>query len=234
MTQYGIAIRVSTLSTYHVYSVGLKIQFFNKKMKWKMKVVLLICVVDGLSLNKARYNLNGVVQNAVWHMSRKPFPVGIHAIVERLWTPNLIPGLSPIPVAMFADNSSFQNVATNASSFVIQDLVHHVRKWYAMTVTAAILRQQLDVVSRKNGRVASLVDENSIVINIDVLHLVMMQNVYLAIRLAFSYACADVIKRLVIVPAQYGNAKKYVANPLIVDIMCVMRSVMMVNVHRAN
>ena len=168
-------------------------------------------------------------------MSRRLSPVGIPAIVKRLWTPNLIPGSSHIPVVMFVDDNWYQIVATNASFFVTQDLVHHVRKWYAMTVTAAILRQQLDVVLKKIGRVASLVGDNLIVINIDVLHLVMMVNVHPAIRLAFSYVSADVIKRLVIVRAQHGNVKKSVANLLIVGIMCVMRSVMMLaNVHHVS
>ena len=168
-------------------------------------------------------------------MSRRPSPLGIHAIVKKLWTPNLIPGLSHIPVVMFVDDNWYQIVAINASFFVTLDLVHHVRKWYAMTVTAAILRQQLGVVSRKNGHVASLVGDNSFVINIDVLHLVTMENVHPAIRLAFSYASVDVTTRLVIVRAQHGNAKKNVANLLIVGIMCVMRSVMMlVNVHHVS
>ena len=168
-------------------------------------------------------------------MSKRPSLVGIPVIVKRLWTPNLIPGSSHIPVVMFVDDNWYQIVAINVSFFVTQDLVRHVRKWYAMTVTAATRRQQLDDALKKAGLVASLVGGNLIVININVLHLVMMVNVYPAIRLAFSYVSADVIKRLVIVRAQHGDVKKSVANLLIVGIMCVMRSVMMLaNVHHVS
>ena len=135
----------------------------------------------------------------------------------------------------FVSDNWYQIVATNTSFFVTQALVPRVRKWFAVTVTAAILHQQLDVVLKNNGLVASLVGDNLIVINIDVLHLVMTENVHPAIRLAFSYVSADVIKRLVIVRAQRGNVKKSVANLLIVGIMCVMRSVMMLaNVHHVS
>ena len=124
----------------------------------------------------------------------------------------MILGAFLIHVGMYVVDSYFLNAGTNASSYAIQAHALHVPKWFVMIVIVAILLQQLDVVSKNDGRVVSHVAKSLTVININVRILATRVIVYLAIRQVCSFVNAVVNKRHVTVQVLRGNVKKNVEN----------------------